>query len=135
MGMKTLFLLVLVIMFMGCDPGYSVYIYNQSSSPLYFKTHPSIESFYDSAHLSYYDSLLAHRVKKDSLYSMYKIEPNSRFLVWSHIGVMPSINELPIDYIKIMNDRDTLILDSKEKIISQIKKTDKKFNYSIEVVK
>jgi hypothetical protein len=34
-----------------------------------------------------------------------------------------------------MNDGDTLILDSKEKIFTAIKKTNKKFNYSIEVVK
>ncbi|MES2849317.1 MAG: hypothetical protein V4685_09685, partial [Bacteroidota bacterium] len=120
--MKILFaFLVMVFLFTGCESGYRAYIHNNSSSPLYIKTYPSIESHYDYLRSSYYDSILIYKQKNEDSFSVYKINPYQKFLVWSQMADRPVLKELPFSYISLVSDIDTIILDSKEKIINEIK--------------
>jgi hypothetical protein len=132
---QVLFFLLLIIVFTGCEPSYRVYIHNSSSSDLYIKTHPSIESLlYDTTSL-YYDSIITHKLKQEDKYSVYKVKPYDTFLIFGTIGGGPTVSEFPFDYIALINGSDTTVLDSKEKIIEQAKQMDKKRNYYIEIKK
>lgn len=130
--MERKLIVFIVLFFIGCEPGYRIYIRNNTSKNIYFKTAPSIESLYNKS-TQYYDSIVAHRINQDSIYSIYKIYPNSSFLLWGGIGGRPPANEIPFEYIKVMSGNDTLILDNKEKILGYMKAGGKKFNYYIEV--
>lgn len=117
---KILFILLVIFFFTGCEPGYRMYVRNSSSSDLYIKTQPSIESLYD-AHSTYYDTIATYKVKQEGNYSIYSVKPNSTMLVWGNIGGSPTVNELPFDYVALINESDTIVLDSKEKILAQTK--------------
>jgi hypothetical protein len=132
---QILFSLFLLILFAGCEPSYRVYIHNSSSSDLYIKTHPSIESIFYDTHSLYYDSIITHKFKQEGEYSVYKLKPYDTILILGTIGGGPTVSELPFDYIALISSSDTTILDSKEKIIEQAKKMDKKRNYYIEIKK
>ena len=97
---QLLFFLLLIIASTGCEPSYRIYIHNNSSSDLYIKTHPSIESLYDS-HSLYYDSIITHKLKQEDKYSVYKVKPYDTFLILGTIGGGPTVSELAFDYIGI----------------------------------
>jgi hypothetical protein len=125
---------LLIVFFAGCEPGYRIYVRNSSSSDLYIKTLPSIESLYDS-HSTYYDSIVTYKIKQEGNYSIYKVKPYSTMLVWGTIGGSPTVKELPFDYIALISGSDTTVLNSKEKIIEQAKQVNRKRNFYIEVRK
>ena len=131
------FLSLLTIMFflISCEPSYRIYIHNSSSANLYIKTYPSIESILYDSTSSFYDSIISHKVKVEDKYSVYKIKPYDRILILGTIGGGPTVKELPFDYISLISFSDTIILDSKEKIIEQAKQVDKKRNFYIEIRK
>lgn len=131
---QVLFVLLVIIVFTGCEPSYRIYVRNSSSSDLYIKTHPSIESLYESFS-TYRDSILLYKIKQEGDYSIYRIKPNDSMLIDGYLGRSPNIKDLSFDYIALISGSDTTILDSKEKILEQTKQMDKKRNYYIEIKK
>lgn len=131
---RILFSLLVIIVLTGCEPSYRIYVRNSSSSDLYIKTQPSIESLYDS-HSTYHDSIVTYKLKQEGNYSIYRVKPFNTMLVWGNIGGGPTVKELPFDYIALISGSDTTVLDSKEKIIEQTKKSVRKRNFYIEVRK
>jgi hypothetical protein len=130
---QVLIFLFLLIIFTGCEPSYRVYVHNTSSSDLYIKTHPSIESLlYDTTSL-YYDSIIRHKLKQEGEYGVYRVKPYEKFKILGGIGGGPILNDLSFDYVSLISGSDTVIFDSKEKIIRQIKQIDKKRNFYIEI--
>lgn len=115
----------------SCDPNYNCYIRNDSSSNLYLKTRPSIESLYDKKS-TYYDSIAKCKVQEEGTLSVYKINPNSTFRIYGHIGFTPSLTEIPFDYIEVVQGSDTTVLDDKEKILERLKQEGKTRKYFIE---
>lgn len=132
--MKNLLLIFILLIFIGCEPGYRIHIRNNASTTLYLKTHPSIESLYPKW-TGYYDSIIINKISENGEFSLYGIKPFTTFRIWGNIGRKPTSNEIPFDYVEVVRGNDTLILDSKEKIINQLKKGGKKFDYYIEIVK
>lgn len=131
---QILFSFLVIIVFTGCEPSYRIYVRNSSSSDLYIKTHPSIESLYDS-HSTYYDSIVTYKLKQEGNYSIYRVKAYNTMLVWGSIGGGPTDKELPFDFIALISGIDTTVLDSKEKIMEQTKQADKKRNFYIEIRK
>ena len=131
----TLGFFIVLLMFVGCEPSYRVYIRNSSSSDVYFKTSPSIESLYDST-LSpfYYRLIFNYKINNDGKYSVYRLRPFDSLLLYGHIGGL-NVNDVPFDYIEIISNNDTTILESKSSIIDQLKAMYKKGNYYIEAKK
>lgn len=131
--MKNIFFLIILTALIGCEPGSRIYIHNNGTSPLYIKTHPSIDSLYPKNSLAY-ETIISHKLDIVDKYSLFKVEPLDSFLIWSVIGDIYNSDIIPYDYIELINNSDTLILDSKEKIFNQMKKGDGKFDYFIDVV-
>ncbi len=123
-------ILMLAVVLYGCDPGYNCYVRNDASSILYLKTHPSIESQVDAQSIVY-DSVLAFKVQEEGKLSVYKIEPYGVFRIYGRIGNNPSIQEMPFDYIEIIQGSDTIVLDSKQKILERLKQEGKTRRYFI----
>jgi len=119
-----------IIILTSCDPGYSCYVRNDSPSILYLKTHPSIESLFDELSTSY-DSILAYKTAQEGKLSVYRVNPYSVFRIYGHIGINPSLQEIPFDYIELIEGRDTVVLDSKEKILLRLKQEGKTRKYFI----
>ena len=132
--MKNFIFIFILTVIIGCEPGYRIYVRNTSSTTVYLKTHPSIESLC-LKQSSYYDSIIINKVKEEGDFSFYAIKPLNSFRVWGSIGGKPTLKEIPFDYVAIIRGSDTLILDNKEKIINQIKREGKKFDYYIEIEK
>ena len=126
--MKYLMFILLLIFFYGCDPGYHIYISNKSSKELLILTSPSIESLYDP-NIAYYDSILNHKLKEENGISTYSIRPYEQFRVFGNIGGIPTLKDLPFNYIKIVQEKDTLVLNSKEKILKSLIRENKKINH------
>jgi hypothetical protein len=128
--MKQIFVYILTtIIIFGCEPSYRVYVRNSSSPDLYIKIHPSIEScFFYFPNDSFRDSIIAHKVKQEGKYSIYKVKPNTTFFILGRIGGGPTADQLPFDYIALINGSDSMVLDNKEKIIKQAKLIGKKRN-------
>lgn len=127
----SIFLLILIVMILtSCDPSYNCYVRNDSSSVLYLKTHPSIESLFDKQSTSY-DSVLTYKLNQEGKLSVYKVEPHSVFHIYGNIGFNPSLQEVPFDYIEIIQERDTIVLDSKEKILKRLEQEGKTRKYFI----
>ncbi len=120
--------LLISIIYLGCDPGYSVRIRNETTSPMYIKTAPSIESLYETGNI-YYDSLLAIKTGQEGKLSVYKINPNYDLNLYDMLGFQPGLNYIPFDYLEFIKGNDTIILDSKEKILHQINPKSKKSRY------
>lgn len=78
---------------------------------------------------SYYDSVLIHKVGEEGRVSVYGIKPHSVFRLYGNIGLKPSLKEMPIDYIEIINGEDTIILDGKEKILDNLRQENKTRKY------
>lgn len=135
--MKTAFFSIFAMfVFAACEPGYSIFVKNNSPTPLFVKTYPSIESFYDSAHSSYYDSILVRKVRTENNISVYKIDKYEKFLVWAYLDKKPMVNEFPFEYIALFSGSDSIVLDSKLKIIEAIKQAGgKKRNFYLEINK
>jgi len=131
---QILFSFAAIIAFTGCEPGYRIYLRNNSSSDLFVKTNPSIESLYDS-HSSYVDSIVTYKLKQESGYSFYKLKVHDTLMIWGNIGDKPTLGEMPFNYIAFINGVNTMILDSKAKIINQLKKLDKRRSFYIEIMK
>ncbi len=93
-----------------------------------------MESLYDS-HSTYYDSIIAYKLKQEGVHSIYKVKPYSTIRVWGNIGGSPSVKEFPFDYLALISSSDTTVLDSKEKIIERLKQVDRMRNFYIEVRK
>jgi len=132
-NMKNLLISFIVLTFIGCEPGYRIYIRNNAPTTLLIKTHPSIEFGYKLT--GYYDSIISNKVSQDGKFSLYIIKPFTTFRIYDNIGGKPTSNQIPFDYVEVIRGRDTIILDSKEKIINELKKGNKKFDYYIEAVK
>jgi len=132
--MKNLLFIFITIIFVGCEPAYNVSIHNNSPNTLYIKTSPSIESLLYSKSGSHYDSIINRKVGQTDKYSLYSLKPFDTFRLWGNIGGWPVLYELPFDYVEIINSTDTLILDSKEKIMNQVKKGNRKRDFYIEIV-
>lgn len=128
-----IFLSLILIALIGCEPGSRIYIHNNGTSPLYIKTHPSVDSLYPNNSL-YYETIISHKLGIVDKYSLFRVEPLDSFLIWSVIGDIYNSDIIPYDYIELINNSDTLVLDSREKIFNQMKKRDEKFDYFIEVV-
>ena len=129
-----IFCFLLVIILAGCEPGYRIYIRNNASTTLYLKTSPAIESLYPKW-TGYQDSILANKTSQEGRFAVYSIKPFNALRVWDNVGNKPTSNQIPYDYIEVISGADTLILNSKEKIIEQLKRGNKKFDYYIEVLK
>ena len=65
----------------------------------------------------YHGSIVANKLSQDGKFSFYSINHFYTFLVWSTISSKPALNEFPFDYAEVLWGSDTLISDSKEKII------------------
>jgi hypothetical protein len=116
----------------SCEPNYNCYIRNDSSSNLYLRTRPSIESLYDKKS-TYYDSIISrYKVREEGTLSVYKVNPNSIFRIYGNIGLTPSLTELPFDYIEVIQGSDTTVLDGKDKILERLKQEGKTRKYFIE---
>jgi hypothetical protein len=142
---NLIFILLFIFGLISCEPSYRIYVRNSSASDLYIKTHPSIESdyesnpFFKSAPQFYpnYNSVIACKFKQEGEYSIYKVKPYDSLNILGDIGFGPVIEQLPFDYIALINGSDSTVLDSKEKIIGQAKLMGKrrKRNYYIEIKK
>jgi hypothetical protein len=124
-------ILMLAVILYGCDPSYNCYVRNDSPSVLYLKTHPSIESQVDAQSIVY-DSILAYRLHEEGKLSVYRIKPHGVFRIYGHIGFNPSIEEMPFDYVEIIQGTDTVILDSKEKILARLEQEGKTRKFFIQ---
>lgn len=111
---------LLAISLQGCDPSYSCYIQNTAPSDLYLKTDPPVESLIDQQSI-YYDSILIYKVRDEDKLSVYEVKPNEVFRLFGHIGFSPRIAEIPFNYVEILQGNDTLVLDSKQKILDRLK--------------
>ncbi|MEO6852063.1 MAG: hypothetical protein ABI203_11860 [Mucilaginibacter sp.] len=137
--MKYIIFFLFGLLITSCEPGYRVYIYNKSPSNVYLKIKPSIESRYSDLS-TYRDSILKHKVSEIDGFSTYRIKPNDRFLIMGAIGG-PSVKYLPFDWIELISAKDTIILDSKEKIFKELvraknaKRKGKGGDYYIEIIK
>jgi len=127
---SVLLLVFVVIVLTSCDPSYNCYVRNDSSSVLYLKTHPAIESLFDKLSTSY-DSILSYKVNQEGKLSVYKIKPHSVFHIYGNIGFNPSLQEVPFDYIVIIQGGDTVVLDSKKKILKRLEQEGKTRKYFI----
>jgi hypothetical protein len=127
--MRPLLLLCFLALATACDPSYSCYVLNNSGSPLYLKTHPSIESAFDRQ-AAYYDSAINHKVGPES--SFYRVKPGELFLIFGRIGFSPSVHEVPFDYLEIIQNGDTLVLDGKQKIYDRLVQEGKSRKYIIQ---
>jgi len=136
-NVKTvIFSTVAMFVFAACERGYSVFVRNTSPTPLFVKTYPSIESFFYSVHSSYYDSILVRKVRTENNISVYKIDKYEKFLVWAYLDKKPMVNEFPFDYIALFSGSDSIVLDSKLKIIEAVKQDGgKKRNFYLEINK
>ena len=126
-----IYIFLLTVIFYGCDPSYNCYVRNDSSSVLYLKTHPSIESLFDKQS-THYDSVLSYKVDQEGKLSVYRVEPRGVFQIYGHIGFNPSLQEMPFDYIEIIQGSDTVVLDSKEKILERLKQEGQTRKYFIQ---
>lgn len=117
--MRAFFLMITLLMFAGCEPGYNCYVQNTSMSDMYVKTLPSIESLYDKRSV-YYDSISKFRIGEDSGLSVYRISANSQLRLYGHVGLSPSLKEMPFDHIEVIAWGDTVVLNSKESILSRL---------------
>ena len=133
-NMKNILFISTVLIFIGCEPSYRIEIRNNASTTLYLRTHPSVESLFPKW-TGYYDSIIINKISQEGKFSLYGIKPFTTFRIWGNIGGKPTSKEIPFDFIEIIRGIDTLILDSKEKIISQLKREGKKFDYYIEIVR
>jgi hypothetical protein len=124
---KLSLIIILSVITYGCDPGYGVYIINRSERDLILKTNPSIESLYMEESI-FYDTILAHKIKSEGSLSIYKLRPYEQFKIFGHIGKEPTLSEVPFSHIEIIQEGDTIILDTKKKIMeSLIKESAKKY--------
>ena len=136
--MKYFICLLLCLLFTSCDPAYRIYVYNKTTSDIYLKTKPAIVSRYDDES-SYRDSIIKHRVSLIDGVGVYRIKPNDSFMISGAIGG-PTVEGMPFDWIELTSAKDTVILDSKEKIYKQIqrmknpKRMGKAGRYYIEIV-
>lgn len=128
---RFIVIILLAVISYGCDPSYNCYVLNNSSSILYLKTYPSIESLLDKQS-TYYDSIVVYKVAQEDKLSVYKIEPGEIFQIYGQIGFNPSLQEVPFDYIEIIQEGDTVILDSKEKILKRLEQEGKTRKYFIQ---
>ncbi|WP_162903433.1 hypothetical protein [Taibaiella koreensis] len=135
--MKQLLLLFLLSFIVsGCEPSYRIYVCNNTSSDVYIKTHPEIESLYSTSN-SYIDAIRRYKVGQAGKYGVYRLGSNDTLMLDGNIG-SPTIKEIPFDYISLISNNDTVILDNKVEIFKQIKGTVKKGrsgNYYINVGK
>jgi hypothetical protein len=120
--------MIFVALCSSCDPSYNCFIANDSSSNLYLKTHPSIESLYDQKS-TYYDSIISYKIRQEESLSVYKIDPHSIFRIYGHTGLSPSLREVPFDYIEVIHGNDSIVLDSKEEILDRLKQEGKNRKY------
>jgi hypothetical protein len=131
-----LFVLATIIVgLVACDPGYRIYICNNTSASAYIKTYPSIESIYRPSER---EPILQHEVSQEGKYSIYEIKRNDTFQLLGTIGFVPTVQDFPFDYLSIVSIADTIVLDSREAVFqrySELSKRQKKSNYYIEVRK
>lgn len=129
--MKKLIILSLIcVSYWGCEPFYSVSIANNKTFPIYIKTYPSIESLYPKESV-YYDSLLILKTGTENKYSVYRISPGFHIQLYVALGFRPFPRDIPFELIEIIKGADTIVLDSKEKILNQIDLESKKRRYYI----
>ena len=130
-AMRRAMLILVVIILSSCDPSYNCYVRNDSSSVMYLKTRPSIESLYDQKS-TYYDSIISYKVREEGSVSVYKINSNGVFRIYGHIGLTPTFKELPFNYIEVIQGNDTTVLDGKQKILDGLKQENKNRKYFIQ---
>lgn len=131
----SLLLISIAILFSGCDPGYRIYLCNSTSSEMYVKTYPLMESHY-SKETSYRDLILDMKVGQVGNYGIYRINSNDTFAIDGSFGFAPDIKNIHFDYIAIIRGTDTLELQGKEEIFKRVKQMSKrksKGNYYIEI--
>jgi hypothetical protein len=130
--MKQLIVIALsTVILYGCDPAYNCYVRNRSSSVLYLKTHPGVESLLPKESINY-DSIAARKTAQEDKLSIYSVKPGETFQIYGHIGFSPSLEEVPFDHIEIIQKGDTVILDSKEKILGRLVQEGKTRKYFIQ---
>jgi hypothetical protein len=131
MNIKSiLFFLSASVSFVSCEPGYGFYIRNNKNSDLILKTRPSIESLYPEKS-AYYDSILTYKVSEKQGLSIYRVKPYDSLRIHGNIGSMTSKDQIPFDYIEIIQDNDTVILNGKQEIFDKLKQEGKTRKYLI----
>lgn len=118
----------------GCEPSYRIYVRNHSPKDLYLRISPSVDSLYPKW-MTYHDSLINIKVTQNENYALYIIKPAQVFRIWGYIGNVPKVADIPFNYVRLDDGTDSLILNSKDKIINQLKREGKKYDYFIDILK
>lgn len=126
---------MIMILFLGllasCDPGYTVYIANRSTSNIYIETDPSIESkaFLKSDSINN-NSITSKKIRSSDVKNRYQLNSNQEIKLFGNVG-FPSQNYFPYKSFKIIKGSDTIKID-KSNLIQKITKG-KKSSYYINI--
>ena len=103
----------MVFFITSCEPISKIYITNKSSDTLLLKFSPKQESLIKDPKNK--------TIQRDSSGinsdGYRKIFPHEEFLIWAIMGDYPTESTLPLKYIEISNKKDTVKIDSKEKMV------------------
>ncbi len=122
--MRYILPVILLVLFSGCDFGYTICVCNPTSSDIYIKTYPLVESLYEHASQN---EILKRKIMQEGDSGIYKINAGDTLRIPGNLGT-PQIENLPFTYIAIIKNADTLELKGKQEILAHLKQMYKKKN-------
>ena len=126
---KNFIISSLLLLITSCDPIYNCYINNTCEREVYVKISPPIQSIYYNSEWVV-DTLNKQTVEITDSFAIYKIAQKEEMFIYNAIEVHITEKTFNINYIEIYS-LDTLILDTKEKMISAFTPGEKKGQYKL----
>lgn len=125
---KVIFTPVLFHMFLSaCDPAYEYSIAVEKSDVM-LEIHPTLESVYCPDLKDICEFSRNHAVKKIEDGAIYQIKRGEKFSVYGGAGTKASSNLFPFKFMKVIQGKDTIVLQDKNQILDKfikVKNTNK----------
>lgn len=106
-AMKVFFCMLVFLLHVSCDPGYTVIISNKYPKKIQIITKPPIESHFATQKGSVYDSVMLFKKNQSNYFGIYEIPSNKKLFLFGSIGKKPS-RYVPYEEIKVIKNNDTI---------------------------
>jgi len=120
---KTFFSLILFLLLCGCEPGYVVYIKNNSRDLIQIETEDPIESFIAIKEGRIYDSIIHKRLIVSDSHAVYVLKPDEKIKLYGHLGSLESAH-FPFTKFVVYTKNDSLSIN-RENLMSLVHKLNK----------
>ncbi|WP_191738477.1 hypothetical protein [Chryseobacterium caseinilyticum] len=84
--MKKIGIILLPVLLVSCDPGYSIIIANRSVNTIYLETDPPIESRFSMIKDSAYYSTISKKVLSSDVNNKYQLESDQKIRLFGNVG-------------------------------------------------